>query len=338
MSNDTNECSFESVDDYDQRYNIAAIFIILVTSMMGTLLPILAKRNPTWICFRSPFVFTIGKHVGTGVIIALALIHLLTPAYEALGNPCLPAAFAEDYTFAPLFAMLGALVMHLFETLASMRDLKTALKSETSQPGMVQVSASDSDPERGQNSSCTATATPDSLLFAHGHSHGGLLGNSSAERTIGAYVLEFGLTAHSVIIGLTVGVSSVTDLETLIPALVFHQFFEGIALGARLVECNFSKLNEFLLAFIYSVSAPVGIAIGIGIVNSYNENGVTTNLVQGTFDAVSAGILLYVGFTQMLAIEFPRDFAAASSRARRVALFVAMWVGAGIMAFIGRYL
>ncbi|KJE97040.1 ZIP zinc transporter [Capsaspora owczarzaki ATCC 30864] len=336
MSNETDECLFEAVDDYDQRYNIAAFFIILVTSMMGTLLPILAKRNPTWICFRSPFVFTIGKHVGTGVIIALALIHLLSPAYEELGNPCLPAAFAEDYTFAPLFAMLGALVMHVFETLAAMHAPKAELKSETSQsPSMAQFTSSDCcDPESGQST----TPTTDSLAFAHGHSHGALLGITSAERTIAAYVLEFGLTAHSVIIGLTVGVSSVTDLETLIPALVFHQFFEGIALGARLVECNFSKLNEFLLAFIYSVSAPVGIAIGIGIVNSYNENGVTTNLVQGTFDAVSAGILLYVGFSQMLAIEFPRDFAAASSRARRVALFVAMWVGAGIMAFIGRYL
>lgn len=91
--------------------------------------------------------------------------------------------------------------------------------------------------------------------------------------------------------------------------------------------------------FIYSISCPVGIAIGIGITSSYNENGTTANLVQGSFDAISAGIILYVGFVQMMGIEFVKDYKnAAGDWRKQAALWVGMWFGAGIMAFIGKYL
>ena len=170
-----------------------------------------------------------------------------------------------------------------------------------------------------------------------GHMHSLLLGNS--ERTVAAYILEFGLTSHSVIIGITVGVASHTDLQTLIPALVFHQFFEGFALGARLAEVGFSIWNEISLMLIYSLSCPIGIAIGIGITSTYNQNSTTANLVEGSFDAISAGIILYVGFVQMLAIEFTKDYkAAASDYRKQIALWCGMYFGAGIMAFIGKYL
>ena len=170
-----------------------------------------------------------------------------------------------------------------------------------------------------------------------GHTHSILLGN--AERTVAAYILEFGLTSHSVIIGITVGVASHSDLQTLIPALCFHQFFEGFALGARLAEVGFSIWNELSLMLIYSLSCPIGIAIGIGISSTYNQQSVTANLVEGTFDAVSAGIILYVGFVQMLAIEFTKDYKAAQSDYRKqIALWCGMYFGAGVMAFIGKYL
>jgi zinc transporter 1/2/3 len=60
-------------------------------------------------------------------------------------------------------------------------------------------------------------------------------------------------------------------------------------------------------------------------------------------DAICAGILLYVGFI-LLFLDFPRDMKRATgSRAKRpllkaLAMYMVLWVGAGLMAFIGRYL
>jgi zinc transporter ZupT len=50
-------------------------------------------------------------------------------------------------------------------------------------------------------------------------------------------VLEAGIGVHSVLIGIALGVSKTAcALIPLLIALVFHQLFEGFALGACLVE------------------------------------------------------------------------------------------------------
>ena len=191
-------------------------------------------------------------------------------------------------------------------------------------------------------------AEPSAHSHSHSHSHshgGGVDGHthsillSGADKTVAAYILEFGLTSHSVIIGITVGVASRTDLNTLLPALCFHQFFEGFALGARLADVGFSMFNEVQLMLIYSLSAPIGIAIGIGIHSTYNQNSDTANLVEGSFDAISAGIILYVGFVQMLAIEFANDYKSLMKHPyKQMALWGGLYLGAAVMAFIGKYL
>ncbi len=89
-----------------------------------------------------------------------------------------------------------------------------------------------------------------------GHIHG-LLFTPGVDNTIAAYILEFGLTSHSVIVGITLGVVAATELNTLVPALTFHQFFEGTRRhidvgcqaskrqcgGAVDVECSFSYIS-----------------------------------------------------------------------------------------------
>lgn len=50
-------------------------------------------------------------------------------------------------------------------------------------------------------------------------------------------VLELGIVAHSVIIGVTLGVSeSPCTIRPLLAALSFHQFFEGFALGGCIAQ------------------------------------------------------------------------------------------------------
>ena len=201
----------------------------------------------------------------------------------------------------------------------------------------------------------SSTPTPQGKTVVHMHHGGGHVhaavplqlqqqqDGPSVQKKIAAYMLEFGVTVHSVFIGLAVGVVGESALTGLLVALVFHQFFEGVALGARLADAKMrSHWNEFILGLIFSVAAPLGIAIGIGVATSLDPNSQTYLLVQGSFDAICAGILLYIGF-DLLFHDFPEDMEAncadrSHETLRRCGLFFALWIGAGAMAFLGRYL
>lgn len=72
-------------------------------------------------------------------------------------------------------------------------------------------------------------------------------------------VLEFGIVAHSVIIGIALGVSdSPCTIRPLFAALTFHQFFEGFALGGCISQVSidtFLELRANLLKSTYSFQA-----------------------------------------------------------------------------------
>jgi zinc transporter 1/2/3 len=153
---------------------------------------------------------------------------------------------------------------------------------------------------------------------------------------------ELSFTLHSVFIGLACGVVSDSGLRALLVALTFHQFFEGVSLGARLAESALPAPTDVAFTAVFALSAPLGIATGVGVVSTaaLNVNGATFLIAQGTFDSICAGILLQIGFS-MLIKDLPDDLAAQEGEGahlRRAALFAAVWVGACAMAYIGAYL
>jgi zinc transporter 1/2/3 len=90
--------------------------------------------------------------------------------------------------------------------------------------------------------------------------------------------LEFGISIHSVIIGVSLG-SADEEFVALLFALSFHQFFEGLGLGNMLAEAQMttkksdrtlSRTYAVLSGLVYSLTTPIGIGIGIGI--SFAEN------------------------------------------------------------------
>ncbi|KAI1315680.1 hypothetical protein EDD11_000454 [Mortierella claussenii] len=159
-------------------------------------------------------------------------------------------------------------------------------------------------------------------------------------REIGTYILELGIALHSVIIGVTLATTIGAAFVSLLIALLFHQFFEGVALGGRIASLKLDRtsLSPWLLSAWFALSTPIGIAIGIGIRSTYDGASVEALIIQGVFDSCSAGILLYTALVQLLSTELNanRTFRESSTR-HQVVQFVSLWAGAAAMAIVGKW-
>lgn len=316
-------------------------------------LPMVFKRFPQ---LQIPsYTILFGKHMGTGVIISLALIHLLVPSMESLSSPCLPESFTKYSAWAPLICMFSSFTIMLIENILSEKlatQLSTIIHVTTGHghgaaagdhvhsppPGIITTNSSiiTMQPQEATNGTIVVPISHfNTTSSEHGHSHGIVLSLPTDARTVSTYLLEFGCTLHSVIIGITLGIES-DAFKTLLIAMVFHQTFEGFALGARLAELKIKGWSEVILIIIYCISTPIGMVIGIATAGSYNPNSERALYTTGFMDAISAGILLYIGFN-MIVHDFVHDIKGLGWK-KKYGLYFALWFAAGIMAFIGNYL
>lgn len=78
-----------------------------------------------------------------------------------------------------------------------------------------------------------------------------------------------------------------------------------------------------------------GVAVGIAISNTYDPDSITANAVQGVFDCVSGGLLLYISLVQLIAEDFTRiDADQPRGLLFRLATYGALALGAGCMAML----
>lgn len=154
------------------------------------------------------------------------------------------------------------------------------------------------------------------------------------------FILEFGIIFHSIFIGLTLAVAG-AEFNTLFIVLIFHQTFEGLGLGSRLAVTPWPKTKKwtpYILGAAYGFSTPIAIAIGLGVRNSYPPGSQTTLIVNGVFDSVSAGILIYTGLVELMAHEFMFSHAMRKASLKVVlSAFGLMCLGAALMALLGKW-
>lgn len=156
-----------------------------------------------------------------------------------------------------------------------------------------------------------------------------------------AYLTEVAIAIHSIIIGISLGVMGPSDVSTiraLIIAIAFHQFFEGIGLGA-IISCVRAQLGPCkvqLFAVIFSITLPLGIAVGILISAHQSQESETHVFTTGCANALASGTLIYIALVEVLAEEFsPHDPVTANLRPlQRLAMVLAFASGIAIMAIL----
>lgn len=318
------------------QLRIASIFIILIGSTSGALFPVLANRT-SWLHVPKA-VFDFAKYFGSGVIIATAFIHLLSPAMSELSSPCLSPAW-QEYPYALALALLSIFSIFIVELVAfrwgTAKLAALGMRHDTHGHGLGAHAAHGPEGVITGGDSNSEKIKED-LESAHDHEHPDL---AATGQIIGVFILEFGVLLHSMLIGLTLAVDP--DFKILFVVIIFHQTFEGLGVGTRLAHLQLpSKYNYVAIcgALLYGITTPLGIAVGLGVQTTYNPNSTTASIVSGVLDSLSAGILLYTGLVELLAHEFIFNKEMINGSNRHVTYAIScMLFGCGIMALLGRW-
>lgn len=381
---------------YSSKHHFLAAFCVLGASAIGASLPLLSKYYPPLEVSYRYFIFA--KAVGTGVVLGVALIHLLHPAEEQLrvrlsrsshfsAETNSSVAFTVCLSFVLLMHTIEAVVSGIFRQEENrwmefeQNEETIPLLGHTLVGNHTEDSLQDSHSFRRRSSSSTAPPPlPPSHSHTHGHhsghshshghyhSHSGIVNTpppalippsaempselahedivsreASFRARISALMMGFGTSFHSLFIGFTLGSCGEQELFMLTVALCMHQFFEGLALGTKLVESPINFFSECLMAVFFTSSAPLTAFLSIltfDIMPHLFENS-TFSLVQGFTDASCAGILLYLGFG-LLHNDFFQDMQLiveeTGKRSMRLYLIALLWFGGFIMVIIGIFI
>uniref|UniRef100_K7M5W1 Uncharacterized protein n=1 Tax=Glycine max TaxID=3847 RepID=K7M5W1_SOYBN len=251
-------------------------------------------------------VFAAAKAFAAGVILATGFVHMLRDSWDALKDPCLGTdsrAWAK-FPFTGFFAMVSTLFTLFVDFVATEYYEYREARGRVEHGKVV-------DYEEGRDS--------------HSH-HRDDVENTVVRHVVVSQVLELGIVSHSMIIGLSLGVSqSPCTMKALIVALSFHQFFEGFVLGGCISQTQFKTLSATIMSCFFALTTPLGVA---SVFNPYSPGALIT---EGILDSLSAGILVYMALVDLIAADFLSKKMPCNFRLQ-IICYCLLFLGAGLMS------
>ncbi|KAH1119700.1 hypothetical protein GYH30_048185 [Glycine max] len=306
-----------------------AVASILVAGFGGVSIPLVGKSRR----FLRPDgdVFAAAKAFAAGVILATGFVHMLRDSWDALREPCLGThsrAWAK-FPFTGFFAMVSALFTLLVDFLATEYYERREARGRVERGKVV-------DYDEGCDEALLETGIVEVKDLGrggrHSHSHDGDDVESSVRHVVVSQVLELGIVSHSMIIGLSLGVSqSPCTMKPLIVALSFHQFFEGFALGGCISQAQFKTLSATIMSCFFALTTPLGVAIGASVASIFNPYSPVALITEGILDALSAGILVYMALVDLIAADFLSKKMRCNFRFQ-IICYCLLFLGAGLMS------
>ncbi|RLN45837.1 hypothetical protein BBJ28_00007624 [Nothophytophthora sp. Chile5] len=325
--------SLDAADEYDMGLHIGAIFIIFAVSAAGTLIPIISQKIPQ--CNANTIIMEAISAFAFGVVIATGLIHMVNEGIEKLSDECLGDIVEEYGSLGLAFVLITLVLMHFIECESAVffGSKGSVLHGHAHGHGPEAIAQ---EPVGTPDRSSMSPATADNPYLEK--SLANVEADSKIRRKIATLIFEVGVIFHSIIIGLDLGVTTGSEFKTLLGALCFHQFFEGIAIGSAALGSLESRSKLFMVNFAFAITTPVGQVIGIAIRSTYSSSSLTALWVQGVLDCVAGGILLYTGLVELLTYNMTTNQQFLSrTTPQRFTLYFCLWLGAGLMALIGKW-
>ena len=142
---------------------------------------------------------------------------------------------------------------------------------------------------------------------------------------VAPYLLLVTLSIHSLIAGLTLGISSTAGATVLLIAILAHKGAAGFALGSTFREAAVPVKTRIPALLVFVCSTPLGVILGGAAIDLF---GGSDGAAVAWFKAVAAGTFLYVATLDIVREEF---FPGGTNRGRRL-----LWAifGAGLMALV----
>lgn len=291
--------------ELSMQLRVIALFEIFLVSGFGFLFPVwLSKRSllEEGKNYLKSDEFCILKALSAGIILGVAMLHLLNDAIDKLQDTATyPLAIALTCFGIILTLSLEHLSLHIVEE--NKQSTERVLSAETNSCDSVVA-------EEGDCKSSGYRSFELCVISSEKKGEKCVVpfeeGRDVSRAIVKAWVLESSVFVHSIIIGFDIGsLSSATDIPTikvLMVAFSFHQVFEGIGLGSAIVETGLGWVYQLLFALAFALSLPVGMIVGM----TSQANG-AGNIIQGCANAVAAGSLIYTALVEMIAEDFMDD-------------------------------
>ena len=321
--------------DYSLQLRIASVFILFAASLLGVVAPLYYSSRPkneqtpeNLVLLTESPTFRILRSFAAGIMLGVGFIHLLADGVDKL--------LAVSLDYPPLgytLATVGAIVVLGFEQIAVTMISRIGTGSETdgdsALKNMTDIESNSSEiPQMLESHSSSKPCD-------HSHAFNMITGTSSLSVIVKAYMMEISVAIHSVIIGVALGSmageENLQSLQALLIAICFHQFFEGLGLGTVIAAARFhfgtAKIAVFALVF--ALTVPVGVIIGIFIINDQTlEEGPTVSqqYTEGCLNSLAAGIMIYVALVEMIAEDF-QSSAIQNNITLKIKMYCALVVG-----------
>ena len=151
-----------------------------------------------------------------------------------------------------------------------------------------------------------------------------LLG-ASENHGLTPFLLLVTLSIHSLIAGITLGISAPAGALVLGVAILAHKGAAGFALGSTFRESSVSPRTRMTALLVFVGSTPLGVILGGTTVDLLGSG---SGAAEAWFKAVAAGTFLYIATLDIVREEF---FPSGMNRGRRL---VWAMLGAGLMALV----
>lgn len=321
---------------------LLSTLVIFATSVAGISFPVVLAKSFAGKPAYDKATLVI-KCYAAGVILSTSLVHVLPDAFDALSDCAVATRHPwKDFPFAGLVTLVGALLALL-----------------------VDLAANSSHAELHAHGGYTQLDTP------HGHGGGGggegkvemvvvvrengdVVEEREREKVVAdeaveveeirekmrqrmvSQVLEIGIIFHSVIIGVTMGMSqNVCTIKPLVAALSFHQIFEGMGLGGCIAQAGFSFKTTAYMCFMFSVTTPVGIILGMIIfaVTGYDDSSANALISEGLLGSLSSGILIYMALVDLISADFFHNKLSSETKMKK-GCYIALVLGSASMSIL----
>lgn len=280
---------------------IVVIFCLLCVTLLATLLPFKIGHGGSG---RQRILSYCNCFAG-GVFLATSLLDLLPmieEKFRAVFNESgitIVFPVAEFTTCIGFFmVLLLEQIVHTFHERSFLHshdhyDIKTPLLEEQNEHRDVHIRS-----DNGDSFSRRQTSHDSQKDILRKKEH-------QTEGSIRTYILVLALSMHSVFEGLALGlIVEVDRLIQIAVAVMIHKSIIAFAMGVSMVQHKMTLGTVIKAAVIFSIMGPIGISIGIGVLDSSSLK--SSNLASGILQGIANGTFIFVTFFEILQNELAR--------------------------------